>query len=97
MRSYRKKFQPGAGYLPEKIAYISRTKSFTDLERWTVVTFDEMKIQCNFQFNKHSEKLIGLMVVIMKVNSMLWQQSEMVVILKIKLNVVTAIRDGGDN
>ena len=60
LRSYRNSFQSGAGYLPENIAsLISRTKSFTDLERWIVVMFDEMKIKCNLVFDKHSEKLIG--------------------------------------
>ena len=48
LRSYKNSFQPGAGYLPDNIAsLISRTKSFTDLERWVVVMFDEMKIKCN--------------------------------------------------
>ena len=60
LRSYRNSFQPGAGYLPENIASpILRTKFFTDLEKWVVVMFDEMKIKCNLVFNKHSEKLIG--------------------------------------
>lgn len=60
LHSYRNSFQPGAGYLPDNIAsLISRTKSFTDLERWVVVMFDEMKIKCNLVFDKHSEKLIG--------------------------------------
>ena len=60
LRSYRNSFEPGAGYLPQNIAsLISRTKFFTDLEKWVVVMFDEMKIKCNLVFNKHSEKLIG--------------------------------------
>ena len=38
---------------------IDKTKLFTDVERYMILSFDEMKIQDNLVWDKHNGDLIG--------------------------------------
>ena len=40
------------------------TKQLFDVQRYVVVSFDEMRIQLNFASDKHSNKLVGFVIII---------------------------------
>ena len=59
LRDYRNYFKPKPGFNEENISRLKdMTKQLFDVMRY-VVSFDEMKIQSNLVFDKHSNELIG--------------------------------------
>ena len=60
LRDYKNYIRPERGLNPKIVdELIDKTKSFTDIERFTVISFDEMKIQDNLVWDKHNGDLIG--------------------------------------
>ena len=60
LRDYRNYFKPKSGFNEENISRLKdMTKQIFDVLRYVVVSFDEMKIQSNLVFDKHSNELIG--------------------------------------
>jgi hypothetical protein len=60
LRDYKNYFKPKAGINPENIeALREKAASLTGTRRYTVIVMDEMKIQSNLVFDKHSGDLIG--------------------------------------
>ena len=60
LRDYRNYFKPKPGFNEENI---TRLKDMTiplfDVQRYVVISFDEMKIQSDLVFDKHTNELIG--------------------------------------
>ena len=60
LRDYRNYFKPKPGFNQENI---TRLKDMTiplfDVQRYVVISFDEMKIQSDLVFDKHTNELIG--------------------------------------
>ena len=60
LRHYKNYFKPKAGINPENNeALREKAISLTGIQRYVVVVMDEMKIQSNLVFDKHSGDLIG--------------------------------------
>ena len=60
LRDYRNFFKPRPGFLKENINKLSQiTTPLTGCQRYVVLSFDEMKIQSNLVFDKHTNELIG--------------------------------------
>lgn len=60
LRDYRNFFKPRAGFHPENIERLkNQTSQYFDIQRYVVLSFDEMKIQSKLVFDKHSNELIG--------------------------------------
>ena len=60
LRDYRNFFKPRAGFQPENIGWLrDQTHQYFDIQRYVVISFDEMKIQSKLVFDKHSNELIG--------------------------------------
>jgi hypothetical protein len=60
LRDYRKFFKPRAGFHPENIERLRNQRSqYFDIQRYVIISFDEMKIQSKLVFDKHSNELIG--------------------------------------
>ena len=60
LRDYKNVIRPKVGFSPQVIQeLISQTKAFSGIERHIVLLFDEMKIQSNLVFDKHTSELIG--------------------------------------
>ena len=60
LRDYKNYFKPKAGINPENNeALQEKAISLTGIQRYVVVVMDEMKIQSNLVFDKHSADLIG--------------------------------------
>ena len=48
------------GFHPENIERLrDETSQYSTIQRYVVISFDEMKIQSNLVFDKHSNELIG--------------------------------------
>ena len=59
---YKNLIKPGTGFPREIIDNLCEiTKDYSNVERYIVLLFDEMKIRSNLVFNKHTEKLIGFL------------------------------------
>ena len=59
---YKNLIKPGTGFRKEIIDNLCDiTKDYSNVERYIVLLFDEMKIRSNLVFNKHTEELIGLL------------------------------------
>ena len=57
---YRNFFKPRAGFHLENIERLSnQTSQYFDIQRYVVLSFDEIKIQSKLVFDKHSNELIG--------------------------------------
>ena len=60
LRDYCNFFKPRAGFHPENIGRLrDQTHQYFDIQRYVVISFDEMKIQSKLVFDKHSNELIG--------------------------------------
>ena len=60
LRDYRNFFKPRAGFHPENIGRLrDQTCQYFDIQRYVVISFDEMKILLKLVFDKHSNELIG--------------------------------------
>ena len=60
LRDYRNFFKPRAGFHPENIERLrDQTCQYFEIQRYVVISFDEMKIQSKLVFDKHSNELIG--------------------------------------
>lgn len=60
LRDYRNYIQPKTGFNPDIVNDLTtKTKDFTDVERFVVLSFDEMKIQEDLVWNKHTGELVG--------------------------------------
>jgi hypothetical protein len=60
LRDYRNYFKPKPGFNVENIDRLKDiTMQLFDVQRYVVLSFDEMKIQSNLVFDKHSNELIG--------------------------------------
>ena len=60
LRDYRNYFKPKPGFNEENISRLKDiTNQLFDVQRYVVVSFDEMKIQSKLVFDKHSNELIG--------------------------------------
>ena len=60
LRDYCNYIKPERGYLIKIINELClKTASLNDVERNVIITFDEMKIQDNLVWDKHSGELIG--------------------------------------
>ena len=60
LRDYRNFFKPRAGFHPDNIERLkSQTGHYFDIQRYVVLSFDEMKIQSKLVFDKDSNELIG--------------------------------------
>ena len=60
LRDYRNFFKPRAGFHPDNIERLrNQTSQYFDIQRYVVLSFDEMKIQSKLVFDKHSNELIG--------------------------------------
>ena len=60
LRDYRNFFKPKPGLNPENIEKLKDLcKTFFDIQRYVIVAFDEMKIQSQLIFDKHSNELVG--------------------------------------
>jgi hypothetical protein len=60
LRDYRNFFKPRAGFHPENIERLrNQTSQYFDIQRYVIISFDEMKIQSKFVFDKHSNELNG--------------------------------------
>ena len=61
LRDYKNVIRPQAGFSPQMITELkSQTKAFSGIQRYIVLfRFDEMKIQSNLVFDKHTNELIG--------------------------------------
>ena len=59
LRDYKNVIRPERGFNPDLINDLAeKVKNFTDLERYTVLLLDEMKIQEDLVWDKHSGELI---------------------------------------
>ncbi len=60
LRDYRNFFKPRAGFNPDNIERLKNQASqYFDIQRYVVLSFDEMKIQSKLVFDKHSNELVG--------------------------------------
>ena len=60
LRDYKNYFKPKAGLNIENIDHLQKkASSLSGIQRYVVVVMDEMKIQSNLVFDKHSGDLIG--------------------------------------
>ena len=61
LRDYRNFFKPQLGFNPANIQRLQdMTNEYFDIQRYAVVSFDEMKIQSKLVFDKHAnDELIG--------------------------------------
>ena len=60
LRDYRNFFKPKPGFNKENIQKLSsETMQLFDCQRYVVLSFDEMKVQSNLVFDKHTNELIG--------------------------------------
>ena len=60
LRDYRNYFKPKPGFNEENITRLKdMTIQLFDVQRYVVISFDEMKIQSDLVFDKHSNELIG--------------------------------------
>ena len=60
LRDYKNYFKPKAGLNIENIDNVQKkASSLCGIQRYVVVVMDEMKIQSNLVFDKHSGDLIG--------------------------------------
>ena len=59
LRDYKNFFKPKPGFNKENIQKLcSETKQLFDCQRYVVLSFDEMKVQSNLVFDKHTNELI---------------------------------------
>ncbi|CAB4004957.1 Transposable element P transposase, partial [Paramuricea clavata] len=59
-RDYKNYFSPKAGVNAENVESLqNKVKSFSGIQRYVVLVMDEMKIQSNLVYDKHSGDLIG--------------------------------------
>jgi hypothetical protein len=60
LRDYKNYFSPKAGVNTENVESLrNKVKSFSGIQRYVVLVMDEMKIQSNLVYDKHSGDLIG--------------------------------------
>lgn len=60
LRDYRNFFKPKPGFHEENITKLSeKTNQLFDVQRYVILSFDEMKIHSSLVFDKHSNELIG--------------------------------------
>ena len=60
LQDYRNYFKPKPGFNEENITRLKdMTIQLFDVQRYVVISFDEMKIQSDLVFDKHSNELIG--------------------------------------
>lgn len=60
LRDYKNYIRPQRGFNKDIIKELQhKVKDFADAEKFIVLLFDEMKIQENFVWDKHSGELIG--------------------------------------
>ena len=60
LRDYKNYFKPKAGINKENVECLrEKINSFTEVQRYIAIVIDEMKIQSNLVFDKHSGDLIG--------------------------------------
>ena len=60
LRDYRNYFKPKPGFHEENISRLNDiTKNLFDVQRYVVVSFNEMRIQSNLVYDKHTSELIG--------------------------------------
>ena len=60
LRNYKYYIKPKRGFNPEVINKLAKkTVSFSEIEKYVIILFDEMKIQENLVRDKHSGELIG--------------------------------------
>ena len=60
LRHYKNVIRPQAGFSSQVIKQlVSQTEKFSGIQRYTVLLFDEMKIQSNLIFDKATHELIG--------------------------------------
>ncbi|CAB4010182.1 Transposable element P transposase, partial [Paramuricea clavata] len=59
LRDYRNFFKPRAGFHRDNVERLkNQTSQYFDIQRYVVLSFDEMKIQSKLVFDKHSNELI---------------------------------------
>ena len=59
LRDYKNAITPSAGFNPEVIAELrKKCEGLTNIDRFVVLSFDEVKIQSDLVFGKHSVKVI---------------------------------------
>ena len=59
---YKNLIKPGTGFRKEIIDNLCEiTKDYSNVERYIVLLFNEIKIRSNLVFNKHTEELIGFL------------------------------------
>ena len=60
LRDYKNAITPSTGFNPGVIAELRKMcQDLNDLEKFVVLSFDEVKIQSNLIFDKHSGRIIG--------------------------------------
>ena len=60
MRDYKNYIRPTRGFNPDVVNELAKkTASFSEVKRYVTILFDEMKIQENLVWDKHSGELIG--------------------------------------
>jgi len=60
LRDYQNYIRPKTGFNPDIVSELSSlTKNFSHVERFVVVSFDEMKVQEDLVWNKHTGELVG--------------------------------------
>ena len=60
LRDYKNYIKPQRGFNPEIVAELrNKTKGFSEKEKFIVLLMDEMKIQKNLVWDKHSGELVG--------------------------------------
>ena len=60
LRDYRNAIRPSAGFNPQIVQELIKTSSkLTGFQRYIVLSFDEIKVQENLVFDKHSGELVG--------------------------------------
>ena len=65
LRDYKNYIRPKQGFNHEIINELkNKIKYFSDIERFMVILFDEMKIQENLVWSKHTGDLIGLLILV---------------------------------
>ena len=60
LRDYKNYTRPQRGFNPEIVnELIHKVRNFSDIEKYIVLLFDEIKIQENLVWDKHTGELIG--------------------------------------
>ena len=60
LRDYKNYIRPTRGFNPAIVSELAeKTANFSDIERYVTILFDEMKIQENLVWDKHTGELIG--------------------------------------